>query len=773
MSENYLDELNEAQREAVLHTDGPVLIVAGAGSGKTRVLTYRIVHLLKHGVEPSNILSLTFTNKAAGEMKERIERLVGPKARYLWMGTFHSVFAKILRFEGHLLGYPSNFTIYDTEDSRNLIKTIVKELKLDEKIYKPNMVHSRISLLKNNLISPQDYLNNHEWIEADRYAQRPEFAKIFKIYNERLFRSSAMDFDDLLYNTNVLMRDFPEILVKYQDRFRYIMVDEYQDTNYSQYIIVKKLAQRFENICVVGDDSQSIYSFRGADITNILNFKKDFPDYTMFKLELNYRSTKNIVEAANSLIRHNKQRLEKKIYTINEAGEKITVHCCQTDIEEGQFVANEIYRRYVNGQGDYKDFAVLYRTNAQSRIIEEHLRRKNIPYRLFGSISFYQRKEIKDLLAYFRLTVNPNDEEALKRVINYPARGIGDTTVNKLIEKAATLQISLWQAILNAPQLNANLHSGTLKKLQEFREMIEFFSSQLYEKSAFELGELIMRHSGIYNELNRDKTPEGVSRYENIMELLNGLKEFTLREATENNLPTLEDYLQEISLLTDADDEEKQNMNAVSLMTIHMSKGLEFDHVFVVGLEDGLFPNFSAMHDPKELEEERRLLYVAITRAEKKCYLTYALNRFRFGQNIYSSASPFIDEMDESYLEFSGAIYDRIQRRNYQNKTYQGNYGHQHKTSTIKDAGNKAPKTEVSSPPKTQKLVSVNSIKPDSNHTPLYDLKTGEWVEHEKFGIGEVKNIDGQVPNIKATIDFKNAGQKVILVKFARLKRVN
>lgn len=770
MMRDYLKELNPAQREAVLHYNGPSLILAGAGSGKTRVLTYRIVHLLHEGIEPHNILALTFTNKAANEMKERIQRMVGEKARYLWMGTFHSIFARILRAESVRIGYPANFTIYDPDDSRGLVKSIIKELSLDEKIYAPNVIYSRISLLKNNLISPEEYRDDKNFQEKDRYSRRTETWRIYALYNNRLHLSAAMDFDDLLFKTYVLMHEFPDVLLKYQDRFRYILVDEYQDTNHAQYLIIKKLAKKYENICVVGDDSQSIYSFRGADISNILNFKHDFPDYAMFKLEQNYRSTANIVEGANSLIEHNQNRLPKKIYTSNERGEKITVHCCGTDIEEGEYVASRIFEEMQRQHCSYSDIAVLYRTNAQSRIIEEALRKKNIHYKIYGGISFYQRKEIKDILAYFRLCVNPSDEEALKRVINYPARGIGEATLNKLLSVALENKTSVWSILENIQQYPLNIHTGTINKLVEFRDMIKSFGIQLYQKSAYEMAEIILKQTGLYYDLNQDKTPEGISRYENIMELLNGVKEFTQRESTNENIPTLEDYLQEISLLTDLDDKNKQERNAVSLMTIHMSKGLEFNYVFVVGLEEGLFPHYNIIDNPKSLEEERRLLYVAITRARKKCTLSYAMNRYRNGQTHPSSPSSFIAEINADYIEYSGLA-----------ETYRSS----HNISSIRRKSsfyiNSLLSTYLSTPPTSSnpgsyspaKLVNISDASLPTTSALSLNLMVGDWVMHEKFGAGEITKLEGKFPDIKATIAFSEAGRKVILLKYARLSKLN
>lgn len=669
---NYLDDLNEPQRKAVECTDGPVMIVAGAGSGKTRVLTYRIAHLLKKEVDAFNILALTFTNKAAREMKDRIVKIVGnAEAKNLWMGTFHSVFARILRFEAERLGYPGNFTIYDTDDSKSLIKTILREQGIDEKVYKPSMVLSRISAAKNNLISPVAYANNHSISEEDKMSGKPKMGLIYEIYARRCFNSGAMDFDDLLYQTNVLLRDFPDVLNKYQLKFKYILVDEYQDTNFSQYVIVKQLAAKYENICVVGDDAQSIYAFRGANIQNILNFEKDYPDLKTFKLEQNYRSTKNIVNAANKIIANNKEQIPKTVWTDNPLGDKIKISRAPTDNEEGFIVANTIFEVKMNKRVNNRSFAVLYRTNAQSRAVEEALRRKNIFYKIYGGLSFYQRKEIKDLLAYFRLAINNSDEEALKRVINFPARGIGDTTLNKIILAANDHGVSSFTVIENLADFNLGINEKTSEKIREFTTMIRSFTSMLPATNAYDLGEHIATASGILRELYNDKTPEGVSRYENIQELLNGLKEFadkgaeeielpddldilesTKKEETGSKMRTLDLYIRDIALLTDADkDDEDDDRDFVSLMTVHAAKGLEFPFVFIVGMEENLFPSQFALNSRTELEEERRLFYVALTRAEKRAFISYAETRYRWGNLISSEPSRFIEEIDEEHVE--------------------------------------------------------------------------------------------------------------------------
>jgi len=629
----YLNELNREQRAAVECTDGPVMIIAGAGSGKTRVLTYRVAHLINSGVDPFNILALTFTNKAAKEMRTRIENMVGAEAKNIWMGTFHSVFAKILRFEAPRIGYPSNFTIYDTADSKNLINAILKEEGLDDKTYKPSLVLSRISAAKTNLISANEYLKNDELFAEDRMSAKPKLGVIYKKYSDRMFKSGAMDFDDLLYWTNVVLRDFPDALNKYQNRFKYIMVDEYQDTNYAQYLIVKRLAAKFENICVVGDDAQSIYAFRGANIENILNFRKDYPDVKTYKLEQNYRSTKHIVGAANHVIEKNQDRLKKTVWTDNADGEPITVLRNLTDNEEGMSVARSIFETKMNEQALDKDFAILYRTNAQSRAIEEALRKMNLPYRIYGGQSFYQRKEIKDIIAYFRVVINPKDEEALKRIINYPARGIGKTTIDRLTVLANDWNKDIWTIMTDQVMVNSQFNSGTAQKLFDFCTMISSFQAQLKSADAYTLGSQIATSSGLVRDLYEDRTPEGVSRYDNLQELLNGLKEFVEDQPgedeviTEPQSKTLDAFTADISLLTDADTEKgPENQNKVTLMTVHASKGLEFPYIYIVGLEENLFPSQLSLSSRPELEEERRLFYVALTRAEKQVTLSYAIS---------------------------------------------------------------------------------------------------------------------------------------------------
>lgn len=791
MNNNYLEELNQIQREAVECIDGPVMIVAGAGSGKTRVLTYRVAHLIKKGIDPFNILSLTFTNKAAREMKDRIGKIVSKgEARNLWMGTFHSVFARILRTEAARLGYPTNFTIYDTDDSKSLIRTILKEQGIDEKIYKPSIVLSRISSAKNNLLSAQVYLQNEEAMNEDKLSGKPKIGLIYDIYHKRCFRAGAMDFDDLLFNTNVLLRDFADLLNKYQDKFRYIMVDEYQDTNFSQYVIVKQLAAKFQNICVVGDDAQSIYGFRGANIQNILSFEKDYPDLHTFKLEQNYRSTQNIVNVANTVIKNNQDQLQKNVWTENPAGDLIYLLKAHTDNEEGQIVARNIYDLKIDKMANNRDFAILYRTNAQSRSMEEALRKKGIEYRIFGGLSFYQRKEIKDLLGYYRLTINPSDEEAFKRIVNFPTRGIGDTSIEKILIAARDNDISLFTACENITELNLGINSGTVQKIQDFVTMIQSFSALLPVQNAYDLGNHIAKTSGLLHELHIDKTPEGVSRYENVLELLNGLKEFSdgalppaidlnenklefqdtnetnkeLEENTEESLPmrTLDQFMQDIALLTDADKKENdEDVDRVSLMTIHASKGLEFPYLFIVGVEENLFPNPMSLLSRADLEEERRLFYVAITRAEKRATITYSSSRYRWGTLTSSEPSRFIDEIDSKFIEYGNSAA-RGEFEEGSDPQYLVN-----KSSTNKKIEQKQ-KFETVPPRKNLVKASTANAGPIDN-TNLKSLQVGMTVKHERFGTGKVVQLEGVFPNTKATVIFNEVGQKQLLLKFAKL----
>ena len=649
---DYIEELNEGQRNAVLYNDGPSLVIAGAGSGKTRVLTYKIAYLLENGYQPWNILALTFTNKAAREMKERIARQVGPeRARHLWMGTFHSMFLRILHVEAGHIGFTSQFTIYDTADSKSLIRSIIKEMGLDEKVYKPGMVQARISNAKNHLVSPAGYANNKEAYEGDRAAKVPALRDIYQRYWERCRQADAMDFDDLLFYTFLLFRDHPEVLARYQDQFRYILVDEYQDTNFAQHSIVLQLAKNHQHVCVVGDDAQSIYSFRGADIDNILYFTKVYPDTKVFKLEQNYRSTQTIVRAANSLIEKNQWQIRKEVFSEKEKGEAIGVYQAYSDVEEGDIVVNKIAELRREKRYAYSDFAILYRTNAQSRIFEEAMRKRSMPYRIYGGLSFYQRKEIKDVIAYFRLIVNPNDEEAFKRIINYPARGIGDTTVGKIIAAATGHNVSLWTVLCEPLAYGLNFNKGTVGKLQAFRELISAFITDAAEKNAYEIGADIIRQSGIINDVCQDNSPENLSRKENIEELVNGMSDFCAQRQEEGNLNVLlGDFLSEVSLLTDQDSDKDGDDEKITLMTVHSAKGLEFKNVFVVGMEENLFPSGMVGDSPRALEEERRLFYVAITRAEEHCFLSYAKTRFRYGKMEFGSPSRFLKDIDIRFL---------------------------------------------------------------------------------------------------------------------------
>jgi len=759
-----LNQLNEAQQLAVTCSKGPVMVIAGAGSGKTRVLTYRIAYMLSQGADPFQILALTFTNKAAKEMKERITSLVGGSdARDVWMGTFHSIFARILRVEGHFLGYSSNYTIYDTDDSKSLLKTIIKDLQLDPKVYTPGNMLSRISSAKSNLISADEYNVNSEIMSSDKAANRPMTGEIYLHYRTRCFKAGAMDFDDLLVNTNVLLRDFPEVLFKYQQKFRYILVDEYQDTNHAQYLIVKKLAARHENICVVGDDAQSIYSFRGANIQNILNFKNDYPDVKVFKLEQNYRSTKVIVSAANSIIARNKDQIFKEVWTENEEGNLIQVLKAATDVEEGSLVANSVFQTKMNQQLPNSDFAILYRTNAQSRSIEESLRKLNIPYRIYGGLSFYKRKEIKDLLAYFRLVVNTKDDEAFNRIINFPVRGIGNTTLEKLGHAAARANISLFEVASSIAEYVPGLAKGTALKIEEFTTMIASFHAQLQRMNAFELGHKIAVHSGLLKELAADHSDEGLSRQQNSEELLNALKDFSEKERTlfpgeeeeitetDEEIPrTLDLFMQEISLMTDADSDDKDDNNKVTLMTIHAAKGLEFPFVYIVGLEENLFPSIMALQSRAEIEEERRLFYVAITRAEKRVTLSYAESRYRWGNITMNEPSRFLQEIDEKFLEQTTR---RVQSR----------------PSSSTPIMQKAP---VFIKKNMKKVTEADATTASAFETPAEMIQPGVEVEHERFGKGKVLSVEGNGPNIKATVFFATVGQKQLLLKFAKLKLV-
>lgn len=750
---DYLKGLNPPQKEAVEHTDGPVMIIAGAGSGKTRVLTYRIAHLIHaKGIDPFNILSLTFTNKAAAEMKHRIEQLIGLEARNTWMGTFHSTFAKILRVEAEKLGYPSNFTIYDTDDSKSLIRSIVKEMKLDDKVYKPNTVLSRISGAKNRLISWEAYLNDPYIKADDESAMKPRMGEIYKTYQKRLFKSSAMDFDDLLFNTNVLFRDHLDVLNKYQQRFKYVMVDEFQDTNLSQYLITKKLAAVHQNICVVGDDAQSIYAFRGADIQNILNFEKDYPDLFVVKLEQNYRSTKNIVQAANSIIAKNKAQLQKNVWTQNADGDMIELIKASSDNEEGRVVATTIFEEKNNKKLNNSDFAILYRTNSQSRSMEEALRKMNITYKIVGGLSFYQRKEIKDLMAYLRFVVNKDDEEAFKRIINYPKRGIGDTTIEKMLVAAYEHDIPLWEVMTNA---NSFLSGRASNAVEDFTTMIKSFGIEMERKDAFETASSIAKQSGLLRDLYEDKTIEGLNRYENVQELLNAIKEYV--DNPENEDKSLGAFLQEIALLTD-NDRDKDTTDSVTLMTIHSSKGLEFKQVFVVGMEEDLFPSQMMMQSREDLEEERRLFYVATTRAMDKLYLTYALSRYRYGRLLNCEPSRFLEEIDPSCIKVN-------KRMTASPAGALRNEGSEGRNGFIGIKKNPAMRP--------QSTAKVHTPSPDFKPSNTNNLAVDMLVEHPKFGFGKVSKIEVEGINKKATIQFENFGEKTLLLSFAKLRIID
>lgn len=746
----YLDELNESQREAVFYTDGPSLVIAGAGSGKTRVLTYKIAYLLDNGYEPWSILALTFTNKAAREMKSRIASQVGTeRARYLWMGTFHSVFSRILRAEAERIGFSPRFTIYDAADSKSLIKAIIKGMQLDDKVYRPGLVQSRISSAKNHLILPEAYAANAELYQNDLESNVPALRDIYLRYQERCRQSDAMDFDDLLTYTFLLFDKYPDVCEKYASRFRYVLVDEYQDTNYAQHRIVWQLTGKNRHVCVVGDDAQSIYSFRGANIDNILNFTRLYNEARLFKLEQNYRSTQTIVNAANSLIAKNHGQIHKEVFSEKAKGDPIPVFKAYSDVEEGDIVAGKIARDAAGEKYGYNDFAILYRTNAQSRIFEEALRKRGIPYRIYGGLSFYQRKEIKDITAYFRLAVNPHDEEAFKRIINYPARGIGDTTLNKIIDAATRTNVSLWQVLEDPLSFGLSLTKSIHTKLQGFRELIEGFAKDASHRNAYEAGGDIVRRSGIIKEIYSDRSPENLIRQENIEELINGIHDFCASREEEDNPHTLlADYLSEISLLTDQDDESGEEKNKVTLMTIHSAKGLEFRNVFVVGLEENLFPNSIVSESPRQLEEERRLFYVAITRAEEHCYLSFAKARSKYGCMEFSTPSRFLKDIDVRYLKLP-----------------------QNEMPTIE-----ASRFAKAVPPRKLHKLSTLPITPTPAPTPgpvNAGISAGQTIEHERFGIGEVIKVEGTGDNCKATVQFKHVGIKQLLLKFAKFKVIS
>ena len=742
-NKSYLKDLNEAQLNAVLKTDGPSMVIAGAGSGKTRVLTYKIVHLVENGIDPFEILALTFTNKAAREMKLRISSMIGEsESKNIWMGTFHSVFAKILRFEAHKIGFTSDFTIYDTQDSERLISSIIKEKALDKDVYRPKSIRNRISSLKNNFITVNGYFANNELVESDNLSRKPETGNIYKEYSERLIKSNSMDFDDLLMKTNELLNNYPEVLAKYQEKFKYILVDEYQDTNNSQYLIVKSLSDKYQNICVVGDDAQSIYSFRGANINNIINFRNDYDEVEVFRLEQNYRSTKNIVNAANSVIDHNKNKIEKEVWTDNDFGDKVEVRANESDIAEARSLCQKIVSL---NNTNFSNIAILYRTNAQSRPIEDSLRLNKIPYQIFGGVSFYNRKEIKDVLAYLRLIVNSSDEESLKRIINYPARGIGQVTINKIILAAKKYDLTLYDTIQKNNELSIGLSNSVLIKLQNFIDLIDVFKIQNQKLNAFDLTKEVIEKVKIIDELKKDDSPEGISRVENVQELLNGIRDFIedQKELVDSN-DKLSEFLSTVSLSTDFDI-ENEDQDKVSLMTLHLSKGLEFKHVFIVGLEEDLFPSALSYNTRSELEEERRLFYVGITRAKENLYLSYANSRYRWGKLIYCEESRFLNEIDKEYLKIIESTPSK---------------------TTFEDSSiNKIiynSKSSLKRLPKTSE--SLSSIK--------INVSEGDNVSHEKFGIGEIIKIEGSGNDSKATVNFKKFGLKNLLLRFAKLNKV-
>jgi DNA helicase-2/ATP-dependent DNA helicase PcrA len=768
--------LNDAQREPVLHKDGPLMVIAGAGSGKTRVLTYRIAYLMEQNVDAFNILALTFTNKAAREMKKRISEMVGAsEAKNLWMGTFHSVFAKLLRFDGDKLGFPSNFTIYDTQDSQRLISSIIKEMGLDKDIYKYKKIQNRISSFKNSLITVKAYFNNPELMEDDAMAKRPRVGDIYENYVDRCFKAGAMDFDDLLLRTNELLTRFPDVLMKYQNRFRYILVDEYQDTNHSQYLIVKALADRFQNICVVGDDAQSIYSFRGANISNILNFQRDYENVGMYRLEQNYRSTKNIVNAANSIIAKNKDQLEKVVWTANDDGALIKIHRSITDAEEGRFVAQSIWDHKMNLQMHNGEFAVLYRTNSQSRAIEDGLRKRDIPYRIYGGLSFYQRKEIKDVISYLRLIINPKDEEALKRVINFPARGIGQTTVDRLVVAANHYGRSIFEVMENISKIDLKINSGTKRKLEDFVTMIKSFQVMNEGANAFELSEHVAKKTGLLLEFKKDGTPEGIAKMENIEGLLNGIKDFVEGQVeVVDATGSISEFLEDVALATDLDNDTGDD-DRVALMTIHLAKGLEFPYVYIVGMEEDLFPSGMSMNTRSELEEERRLFYVALTRAEKQAYLTYTQNRYRWGKLIDAEPSRFLEEIDEKYVENLTPVDGGYR---YKSLIDADIFGEVDKSTLRQNKPVKGIPPSIGQP-NTNQLKKLRKIKPELSkpvgNTNQIDpnLVEGSVINHNRFGRGQVLKIEGMGNDRKAEIKFDQGDVKNLLLRFAKLEVVS
>ncbi len=786
VSYNYLDFLNPQQRDAVIYKDGPSLIIAGAGSGKTRVLTYKIVDLLMNGYEPYRIMALTFTNKAAREMKERIIPLVGQKiSSRLWMGTFHSIFLRILRSHYEAIGFKPGFTIYDTSDSKSLIKMIVKELLLDDKIYKPNTILSAISNAKNAMISPEQYLQQKDLFEADKRAKMPLTGKIYQAYMERCHIANAMDFDDILYFMNLLLRDNPDIRRHYQEFFRYILVDEYQDTNFAQHLIISQLAGENNKLCVVGDDAQSIYSFRGANINNIITLEKRYPGLRIFKLERNYRSTQNIVNAASSLIAKNTHQLKKNVYSENEIGEPIGVVRTYSDIEEAYLVATKISQSVLSHHDSFEDYAILYRTNAQSRVLEEALRKRNIAYRIYGGLSFYQRKEIKDIIAYFRLTVNPDDDEALRRIINIPARGIGETTMKKLMACAAQNLVSIWHVVSNINNYNIGLNAGTTKKIMSFADMINDFITDNAKSNALELGQLIYNRTGILTSIAHENTPESISKQENLSELLTGLKDFvdSKTEQEENPDVSMRAFLSEVMLATDQDETENNDEPKVTLMTVHAAKGLEFSHIYVVGVEEELFPSSMSMDSLAQIEEERRLLYVALTRAKSTCTITFAGSRFRNGQTMFTRPSRFLSEIDPKFLKMisSVEIDDKINERfinplaNFSNRTKFNTSGYNSSSSIQNEKRQNNTRLDYGKIA-SQKLARVDHSRYRNDALPMHsihDLAIGQKIEHPKLGIGEITgmgNISGE-PSI--TVDFGIVGVKKLLLKFAKFDLIN
>lgn len=761
---NYLDKLNPQQRDAVEYCDGPQLVIAGAGSGKTRVLTYKIVHLLQNGYEPWRIMALTFTNKAAREMRERIEQLVGTKvASRLWMGTFHSIFARILRQNADRIGYKPNFTIYDTADSKSLVKSIIKDLDLDDKIYKPAVILSSISSAKNALVSPEKYATLKDVMEQDKRSRRPETYLIYRIYRDRCFTSGAMDFDDLLYYTNILLRDNPDLLHHYQEFFRYVLVDEYQDTNFAQHAIVTQLCHGNEKLCVVGDDAQSIYSFRGANIANILNLRNSYPSLQIFKLEQNYRSTQTIINAANSLIEKNTRQIKKNVFSTNQVGERIEVVQSYSDFEEGYIVANRISQLKMRTHDSYEDFAILYRTNAQSRVLEESLRKRNIPYRIYGGLSFYQRKEVKDAIAYFRLAVNPSDDEALKRIINFPSRGIGETTLNKLIRAAIDAHISIWDVITDPDSHNLGINSGTRRKLEGFQSLIQSFITANEEgQNALDVARLIINRTQLLSMLLTDNTPENLSKQENLNELLSGVREFIETRSEEGRKDiSLTDFLGEVSLATDQDqaDNDEQAQERVTLMTVHAAKGLEFNNIFIVGVEEDLFPSAMANNSMNEIEEERRLLYVAITRAKNHCMMSYASSRYRNGQTCTTSPSRFLRDIDHRYLRLATGTDIAPSKPSF--SSIRDSY---HSTSRLSSRQSRLSESNYNS-----QSPSRPAPKPSAHgFHDVSELAEGMTIEHTRFGRGTIKTIDTSHTDPRITVAFSDTGDRVLLLKFAR-----